>query len=111
MNVEINWLAFLQVFAVSLLGASFLVVFYALGIRMLVRAGRVPVVVPAEFTDAITVITPKEAQRALKAAEKNAKKSPLTRMQKRVAQWAAYACFGMCALVVLAGIAILVLRF
>ena len=52
--------------------------FYSLGLRLLVRAGRAPVVAPAEFTDAITVITEKDAQRAAKAAAKAARKSPLT---------------------------------
>jgi PiT family inorganic phosphate transporter len=38
--------------------------------------GRAPIVAPAEFTDAITVISEKEARRAAKAAAKAAKKSP-----------------------------------
>jgi hypothetical protein len=31
---------------------------YALGIRLLTISGRTPIVTPAEFTDAITVISP-----------------------------------------------------
>jgi hypothetical protein len=55
--MNIDWFAFVQVFAAALTGAVVVVLCYALGLRMLVRAGRVPVVTPAEFTDAITVIS------------------------------------------------------
>lgn len=111
MSVTINWIAFLQVFVASLLGAGAVVTFYALGLRLLVRAGRPPVVSPAEFTDAITVITPKEARRAMKMAEKAAKKNPLTPLQKRIALIGAYACFAVCVLAVMAGIVLLVWKF
>jgi hypothetical protein len=104
MNVEIDWLAFVQVFVAALLCASTVVAFYAVGLRLLVRAGRVPVVVPAAFTDAITVMTPKEQKRAAKAAKKAAKKSPLTSGQKRVALVGAYGSFAICGLVVLGGL-------
>ena len=56
MSVVIDWEAFFQVFVAALLGAASIVTFYALGLRLLVRSGRAPVVTPAEFTDAITVI-------------------------------------------------------
>lgn len=109
MNVVINWLAFFQVFAAALIGATALVTFYALGLRLLVRSGHAPVVSPAEFTDAITVITPKELKRAEKQAAKAAKKSPLTEGQKKLALVGAFACFAMCALAVIAGILIIVI--
>ncbi|MFS0893457.1 peptidase [Microbacterium sp. 179-I 3D3 NHS] len=108
MNVTIDWLAFLQVFAAALLGATAIVTFYALGLRLLVRSGRAPVVSPAEFTDAITVISEKELKRAAKQAAKAAKKSPLTEGQKTVARIGAYACFALCAAAVVAGILIIV---
>jgi hypothetical protein len=108
MDIYINWLAFLQVFAAALLGAVVVVSFYALGLRMLVRAGRIPVVTPAEFTDAITVISDKELRRAEKQAAKAAKKSPLTDAQKTLARFAAYGCFAVCALAVLGGIVLIV---
>ncbi|WP_308491398.1 peptidase [Microbacterium terrisoli] len=108
MTVDINWLAFVQVFVVALGGAIIVVGFYAIGVRMLVRAGRVPVVAPAEFTDAITVITPKEAARAEKAAAKAAKKSPLTTAQKDLAFVAACASFTLCGAAVLSGILLIV---
>ena len=57
MDITIDWFAFVQVFAAALVGALLVVGFYAVGLRLLVRAGRAPVVAPAEFTDAITVIT------------------------------------------------------
>ncbi len=108
MNVSIDWVAFLQVFVASMLGAVTVVTFYALGLRLMVRSGRAPVVTPAEFTDAITIISPKEARKAAKLAAKAAKKSPLTPFQKRLAFLGACLCFGACALAVLTGIYVLV---
>lgn len=108
MNVVIDWLAFLQVFVAALVGAAAIVTFYALGLRLLVRGGHAPVVSPAEFTDAITVITEKELKRAEKQAAKAARKSPLTEGQKKLALVGAYACFALCAAAVVAGILMLV---
>ncbi len=110
MGISIDWFAFVQVFAAALAGAVLVVGFYAVGLRLLVRAGRAPVVAPAEFTDAITVISEKEAKRAAKAAAKAAKKSPLTDRQKRVALVGAYLSFALCGVAVLAGLALIVLR-
>ncbi|MCK6081815.1 peptidase [Microbacterium sp. EYE_5] len=104
MSFEIDWFAFVQVFLAALLAASTVVAFYAIGLRLLVRAGRVPVVVPATFTDALTVMTEKEQKRAAKAARKAAKKNPLTPAQKQVALVGAYASFAVCGLVVLGGL-------
>lgn len=106
--IEIDWLAFVQVFVAALIASLLVVGFYAIAVRLLVRAGRVPVVAPAEFTDAITVISEKEARRAEKAAAKAAKKSPLTDGQKRIALVGAYASFGMCGLAVLGGLLLIV---
>ena len=108
MSVSIDWLAFLQVFVAALIGAAAIVTFYALGLRLLVRSGHAPVVSPAEFTDAITVISEKELKRAEKQAAKAAKKSPLTEGQKKFALVGAYACFAMCAAAVVAGILLIV---
>lgn len=110
MSVTIDWFAFLEVFAAALAGAVLVVGFYALGLRLLVRAGRAPVVAPAEFTDAITIITEKEANRAAKAAAKAARKSPLTDAQKSIALVAAYGSFAVSALAVLAGLLLIVLH-
>ena len=74
MSIEIDWIAFLQVFAVALVGTVLVVGLYSAGLRLLVAAGRPPVVAPAEFTDAITVISPKAAKRAAKAADASASK-------------------------------------
>jgi hypothetical protein len=109
-SVTIDWVAFLEVFAAALVGAAAVVTFYALGLRMLVRAGRAPVVAPAEFTDAITIITEKEARRAAKAAAKASRKSPLTDGQRTLALVAAYASFTVSALAVLGGLLLLVLH-
>ena len=61
MSISIDWIAFVQVFLAALFASVVVVGFYSLGLRLLVRAGRAPVVSPAEFTDAITVITVKDA--------------------------------------------------
>lgn len=106
--ISIDWLAFVQVFAAALTAAVLVVGFYALGLRLLVRAGRPPVVAPVEFTDAITVISEKAARRAEKAAAKAAKRNPLTEGQKRLALVAAYACFSVCAAAVVGGILLIV---
>lgn len=107
--IEIDWIAFLEVFAAALVGTLAVVGFYALALRLLVRAGRVPVVAPAAFTDAITVISAKQAKRAAKAAAKAAKRSPLTPGQRRLALVGAYASFAVCALAVLGGLLLIVL--
>lgn len=108
MNVAIDWEAFLQVFVAALVGATAIVTFYALGLRLLVRSGRAPVVSPAEFTDAITVISEKELRRAAKQAVKAARKSPLTETQRSIALVGAYGCFALCAAAVIAGILVIV---
>ena len=68
MNVTIDWWAFVHVFFASITAAILIVGFYSLGLRLLVRAGRIPVVSPAEFTDAITVVSEKDRARAGKAS-------------------------------------------
>ncbi|MGN8027254.1 peptidase [Microbacterium sp. 22242] len=110
MTVVIHWEAFFQVLGAALVGTLVVVGFYALGLRMLVRSGHSPVVTPVEFTDAITVISAKEAKRAAKAAAKAAKKSPLSRGQKTIALVAAYGCFALCAAAVLSGILLIVVH-
>lgn len=109
MTVVIDWTAFLLVFLAALIGAVAVVSLYAVGLRMLVRAGRVPVVTPAEFTDAITVFSEKEIKRAAKQAAKAARKSPLTEGQKNLAFVAAIACFILCGVAVLSGILLIVI--
>ncbi len=106
--MSIDWGAFVNVFLAALLGAGTIVLFYALGLRMLVRAGRVPVVTPAEFTDAITVLSEKEIRRAAKQAAKAARKSPLSEGQKTLAFVAAIGCFVLCGAAVLGGILLIV---
>lgn len=108
--MSIDWFAFVQVFLAALIAAATVVLFYALGLRLLVRSGRAPVVTPAEFTDAITVISAKEARRAAKAADKAARKSPLSDRQKQVAYIGAYGCFAVCAAAVIGGILLIVVN-
>jgi hypothetical protein len=104
----IDWAAFLVVFVASLIGACVVVTFYALGTRLLAAAGRALFVEPAEFTDAITVISPEKAAKALKKANKALKKNPLTDAQKRLALTGAYACFILCGLAVLYGLYLII---
>lgn len=108
MSFTIDWWAFVQVFVGAIVATVVVVGFYSLGLRLLVRAGRVPVVAPAEFTDAITVISAKDSQRATKAAAKASRKSPLTAAQRQVAAIGAYLCFAMCGLAVLCGLLLIV---
>lgn len=108
--IVIDWFAFVQVFVAAIIGTTVVVTFYSLGLRLLVRAGRSPVVAPAEFTDAIAVISDKEARRAEKAAAKAAKRSPLTEGQKRLALYGAYGCFAVCGAAVLVGILLIFLN-
>lgn len=111
MGMEIDWFAFLLVFTAALVGACAIVGFYAIGLRLLVRGGRAPVVTPAEFTDAITVISEKEARRAAKQVEKAARKSPLTEGQRLLSRIGAYVCFGFCAAAVIGGVSLIVIGF
>lgn len=104
----IDWAAFLIVFVTSLVAATAVVSLYSFGLRLLTTAGRVPVVAPAEFTDAITVITPEEAAKAMKRAAKAARKNPLTPGQQNLARAGAYACFALCAGAVLFGIYLII---
>lgn len=104
----IDWLAFLLVLVSALVGAGVVVSSYALGIRLLTLSGRTPVVTPAEFTDAITVVTPAEIRQAEKRAAKAARKSPLTEGQKRAALVGAYASFVVSALAVVVGIYLII---
>lgn len=104
----IDWVAFLLVFVWAMLGASIVVSSYAFGIRLLTLAGRTPVVSPAEFTDAITVMTPAEVKTAEKKARKAAKKSPLSEAQKRIAHIGAWVCFIVSAIAVVVGIYLIV---
>lgn len=106
--MSIDWIAFLTVFIAALSGTLVVVTLYASGVRLLVAAGRVPVVIPAEFTDAITVYTKSEIRQAEKRAAKAARKNPLSPLQKNIARFGAYACFGLCAAVVLFGIYLIV---
>jgi hypothetical protein len=107
----IDWISFVIVLVASLVGACVVVSAYALGIRLLTIGGRTPVVAPAEFTDAITVIPPEEAAKAAKRAAKAARKSPLTEGRKRAAVVGAWASFAVSGLAVLYGIYLIVPAF
>ncbi len=104
----IDWSAFLVVFAAALIGSSIVVALYSLGTRLLAVAGKILFVEPVEFTDAITVLTPEEAAKLQKKADKARKKNPLSRGQLRAALAGAYACFVLCGVAVLYGLYLIV---
>jgi hypothetical protein len=104
----IDWAAFFIVSTASLLSAALLVSLYSFGLRLLTTAGRIPLVEPAEFTGAITVLTPKKAAKQLKRARKAAAANPLTPGLKRLALYAGYACFVLCGIAVLYGVYLIV---
>lgn len=106
--IEIEWGSFLLVFATALIAAGFLVFFYALGLRMLVRAGKVPMVPPTDFTGQLATMTKKQAEKATKKAKKADRKSPLTEGQKNLAKYVAYACFVVVGIVIITGIIMIV---
>lgn len=101
-------MGFVIVLLAALTGTVVVVGLYSLGLKLLVRAGRVPVVSPATFTDAITVLTAAEIKSAAKKAAKAQRKNPLSPMQKRIALYAAYACFVLCGAAVLFGVYLIV---
>lgn len=105
------FLSFVEVFVASLLGCCVVVGLYALGTRLLAVAGRALFVEPVEFTDAITVITPQQAAKAQRKAEKARLKNPLSEGRKRAALAGAYACFTLCALGVLFGLYLIIPYF
>lgn len=104
----IDWSAFLIVLVSALSGTVLVVGFYSLGLRLLSVAGRIPLVEPAEFTDQLTVITPKQARLALKERRKAAKRIPLTPLQKQCALVGGYACFAVTGFAVLLGVYLIV---
>lgn len=104
----IDWIAFLSVAVASLVAASVIVSLFSFGIRLLTTAGRIPTVDPAEFTGAITVLTPARAAKEAKRARKAAAANPLTDGQKKFALVGAYSCFVVCAGAVLYGVYLIV---
>ncbi|PXA70794.1 peptidase [Cryobacterium arcticum] len=104
----IDWAAFLVVAAAALVSSAIVVSLYSLGLRLLTTAGRIPTVDPAEFTGAITVLSPARAAKEAKKARKARKANPLTAGQKRLALLGGYACFTICVLAVLYGVYLII---
>jgi len=107
----INWGAFLTVAIASVIGAGAVVGLYALGLRLLSSAGHPVHVDPAEFTDAITVVTPEQAAKEAKRVRKARERSPYSAAQKRWMLAAARACFVLCALIGLYGLYLVIPAF
>jgi hypothetical protein len=104
----IDWIAFFVVAGASLVSAALIVSLYSLGLRLMTSAGRSPTVDPAEFTGAITVLTPKRAAKEAKRSRKAATANPLTFQQRTAALIGAYACFALCAGAVLFGVYLII---
>lgn len=104
----IDMFAFLLVFISAMVATVVVVSAYSLGVRLLTLSGRTPIVTPAEFTDAITVVTPAEIRQAEKRAAKAKKKSPLSERQKHAALVGAWACFALSGIAVIFGIYLIV---
>ena len=104
----IDWSAFFLVAFTALVSTSIVVSLYSVGLRLLTTAGRIPTVEPAEFTGAITVLSPARAAKDAKRARKAHKANPLTPRQKRLALYAGYFCFVLCGLIVLFGVYLIV---
>lgn len=109
--MKMNWINLLWVFLWSVGPAMAIVSLYSLGIRFLTMSGRTPIVAPAEFTDAITIVDPEEVVKNEKRAAKAARKSPLTQTQKNFAFIFAWTCFVLSGAVVLFGIWLIVPYF
>lgn len=104
----IDWSAFFVVAVAALVSTSIVVSLYSLGLRLLTTAGRIPTMEPAEFTGAITVLSPARAAKDAKRARKAHKANPLTPRQKRLALYVGYFCFVLCGLIVLFGVYLIV---
>jgi len=104
----IDWIAFSVVAVASLVSSAVIVTLYSLGLRLMTTAGRSPVVDPAEFTGAITVLTPKRAAKEAKRTRKALAANPLTDGEKMLALVGAYACFALCGGAVLFGVYLIV---
>ena len=107
----IHWLSFLEVLVTSLVGAAVVVGLYALGLRMLAVAGHTPFVPPAEFDEAITVLSPKQVKKEVKKVRKARKRNPYSPAVQRLALVAAYALFTVSGCAVLFGIYLMVPYF
>ena len=107
----IDWFAFVEVLIAALIGGAAVVSLYALGLRMLAVAGHTPFVPPAEFDEAITVLSPKQVKKETKKVRKARRKNPYSPGVKRLALVAAYALFAISGLVALFGVYLLVPYF
>ena len=103
--MAVNWLAFAQVFLTALLAAVIVVGFYAVGLRLLVTAdaelrSRTPLGDSGpDHTEAET--------RRMQLSPPTGSSTQLDPVHKRFALLGAYACFGVCAAAVIAGIVLL----
>lgn len=107
----IDWWAFVTVLVASLVGACVMVSLFAVGLRLLSSAGRPVHVEPADFADAITVVSKERALKEAKRIRKARERSQLTATQRRWRLVAAQVCFVLCAAIGLFGIYLVIPAF
>lgn len=107
----IEWLSFVEVLVAALLGSAVVVSLYALGLRLLAVAGHPPFVPPAQFDEAITVLSPKKVKKETKRIRKAQRANPHSPIVRRVALVGAYALFASAGLVALYGVYLIVPYF
>lgn len=91
--IDIDWVAFIEVFVAATIATVVVVVFYALGMRMLVRAGRVAGVHEADLSEEDAATGPVQL---------------VSEASKKVAYVLAIACFSVCGAAVLFGLGLII---
>lgn len=93
---DIDWLAFAKVFAAALAGAVSIVLFYSLGMRMLVRAGQVRGTPGSGFAKALVGV-PESEPRHARQQSSSSPEPAITDSRRRLALTFAVVCFTLCA--------------
>ena len=107
----IDWLAFVEVLVAALVGSALIVSLYALGLRLLAVSGHTPFVPPAQFYEAITVLSPKQVKKETKRVRTARRTNPYPPAVQRVALVGAWALFTITGILVLFGIYLIVPYF
>ena len=104
MNITIDWLAFVQVFVAAMISAVIVVSFYSLGLRLLVRAGRPPVVAPGGVHRRHHDRHREGARTRREGGAQGRPEEPADGRSEAGRSRGAYASFGVAALAVLGGL-------
>lgn len=93
--INIDWAAFVQVFAAAIVATVVVVLFYSLGMRMLVRAGRISGVGEADLSEEDAATGPVQV---------------ISAASKKFAFVLALLCFSVCGAAVLFGLGLIILN-